>query len=335
MRIYLAAPIGMYQPKHTMAARGGASVVHRVLLSFLPQFKTVDPLLCALERSSEPVDYCVDSGAHVWLNDFFKKQLLPPVNDVEAFIRRFVASVTKLPRAPTYVVELDLQRLYGGPAVERWRREIWMPFEKETGIRVCYVWHPSDGLDKWKEMLDDTNMTYLAMASNKLITEEQRVFQVFSAFQAGKPVHGFAAVDVRWIKTSPFYSVDSTSWAVSGQAFGNAAVFDPHTGKLKRYRVGNKQMRDNSAIAQLGLLRTGIHASDVIDLGRDKNQKLYSRYYTQSALPYRQLEEWHTARWRNKGVDWEAQLARSGYTVPNFLGGHRAVGQESAEEAQD
>lgn len=322
MRVYLAAPIGMYQGAHTAAAAGGPSLVHRVLLSYLPQFKTVDPLLRALDRTMQPVDYCVDSGAHVWLGDFFKKEILPPVEQAEKFLQLFVASIKNLQHKPSFVVELDIQRLYGDDRIAAWRRDIWAPFEQETGIRVCYVWHPINEIAGWKRMLECEWMRFLAMASNHQISAEQRTTMVLQAYKVGKPVHGFAAINVTWLKATPFFSVDSTSWAVSAQAFGNAVVFDPTSGGLKRYKVGNAQARKDKSAAMLGLIKTGIHASDVIDLGRQHNRKNYGRYYTQSAEPYKQLEEWHTARWRGKGIDWEKRLAESGNVIAGSAGGH-------------
>lgn len=322
MRVYLAAPIGMYQPVHTAAAAGGNSVVHRALLSYLPQFKSEKDCLLAYDRCSQPVDYCVDSGAHVWLNDYLKKNLLPPAEKAEAFIRQFVESIQRLKRPPTFVVELDLQRLYGLDTIKAWRRDIWYPFEVKTGIRVCYVWHPVEEMAAWSAMLDDPEMRYLGIGGARHLAEGQRIAMTFMAYRAGKPTHGFAGVNVSWMKNSPFYSVDSTSWAVSAQAFGVASVFDPTTGGLKRYKIGNAQVRKDPRIAELGLIQTGIHASDVIDRGRAKNRKMYARYYSKAAEPYKELEEWHTARWRNKGVDWEDRLKRSGNLPPGSGGGH-------------
>ena len=322
MRVYLAAPIGMYQPTHTAAAAGGNSVVHRPLLSYLPQFKSERDCLLAYDRCSQPVDYCVDSGAHVWLNDFLKKSIRPPAEKAEAFIRQFTVSIERLMRPPTFVVELDLQRLYGDDTIQAWRRDIWMPFEARTGIRVCYVWHPTEDLASWKAMLDNPQMRYLGLGGTRHFSPEQRTTMAFSAYRASKPVHAFAGVNVTWMKEAPFYSVDSTSWAVSAQAFGVASVFDPNTGGLKRYRIGNAQVRADERVAALGLIQTGIHASDVIDRGREKNRKNYGRYYSKAAEPYKALEEWHTARWRAKGVDWEDRLKRAGNLPPGSTGGH-------------
>jgi hypothetical protein len=258
----------------------------------------------------------------VWLSDFFKGKELPPKARAEETIRAFVSSVKALQHKPTFVVELDLQKLYGHDTVDAWRQDIWVPFESETGIRVCYVWHPVDGQERWKALLDSPDHCFLGMAGLRSLSHEARVGNALQAYVAGKPTHGFAAVDVRWLKSTPFFSVDSTSWAVSAQAFGNAVRFDATTGGFKRYKIGNAQVRKDARVAELGILETGIHASDVIDRGRERNKKEYARYYTQSAKPYAELEEWHTARWRLKGIDWDKRLSESGFVVANAQGGH-------------
>jgi hypothetical protein len=312
----------MYQNVHTAAARGGASIVPRVLLSYLPQFKTVEPLQRALARTCEPTDYCVDSGAHVWLGDFFKKGLKPPVEAAEKFLQYFVTSIRNLERKPTYVVELDVQQMYGDDTITAWRRDIWAPLERETGVRVCYVWHPPEEWRGWRAMAENESIRYLGMGGIVQVSDEQRMAMAKLAYAVGKPVHGFAGVNIKWITSTPFYSVDSTSWAVGAQAFGAACTFDPSTGKMTWHHIGNSAVRKDPKKAMYSLIKTGIHASDVIDRGRANNVKRYSRYYEQAAKPYQELEAWHTARWRAKGVDWEAQLAKHGNSLPGAAGGH-------------
>jgi hypothetical protein len=322
-RIYLAAVSQLYS-KAPRVATGGNAPLHRVLTSYLPTFKDSSKLLTALERTCEPVDYCVDSGAHVWLASFFKKGEKHPVSKVESTLENFIASVKRMPRKPTFVVELDLQRIYGMDVITTWRRDLWKPFEKETGIRVCYVWHQVDEVAKWNAMLTDPEMRYLGVGGDRSISVELRRRMMLNAYAAGVPVHGFASVDVKWMRQIPFYSVDSTSWAVGAQVFGLVPRFDSATGKIRQAPVGNRQMKEDPKVAALNLMRAkGFYPSDILEkTNGERSEKNYGRFYVAAGEVFRQLEEWHTAYWRAKGLDWDTQLRKHGNEPPGSGGGH-------------
>ena len=322
-RIYLAAVSQLYS-KAPRVTTGGSTPLHRVLTSYLPSFKDATRLRTALENTCEPVDYCVDSGAHVWIAAFFKKGEKHPVAKVEKTLETFVASIKSLPRKPTFVVELDLQRIYGLDVVEAWRRDLWAPFEQEMGIRVCYVWHEVDGLAKWSSMLNDPTVRYMGVGGDRTIPVDLRRRMTLHAYAAGKPVHGFASVDVRWMRQIPFYSVDSTSWAVGAQVFGLVPRFDAAAGKIRQGPVGNRQMRENPKIAAANLMRAkGFFPSDILEkTNGERSEKNYNRFYSAAGEVFRQLEEWHTAYWRAKGLDWDAQLRKHGNEIPGASGGH-------------
>lgn len=323
MRIYLAA-VSQFYSNAPRSRTGGSAPVHRLLTSYLPAFKNADKLLIALDRACEPEDYCVDSGAHVWLAAFFKKGEKHPVSKVEATLDRFLRTVKSLPRKPSFVVELDLQRIYGLDVVEAWRRDHWKPFEEETGIRVCYVWHQVDGVQRWKAMLDDPEMRYLGTGSDRTVPVDLRKRLMFAAYSAAKPVHGFASVDVRWMRQIPFYSVDSTSWAVGAQVFGLVPRFDAAAGKIRQSHVGNRQFKDDPKVAAANLMRAkGFYPSDILEkTNGERSEKNYARFITAAGEVFRQLEEWHTAYWLAKGLDWDAQLRKHGNVVAGASGGH-------------
>lgn len=329
MRVYLAAVSQLYSSA-PRSKHGGSSQIHRLLTSYLPQFKDEQKLLTALDRGCQPIDYCVDSGAHVWLAAFFKKDEKAPVSQIEDTIARFLASVRRLPRKPTFIVELDLQRIYGLDTITAWRRDLWAPFEKETGIRVCYVWHEVDTAKRWYEMLEHPDIRYMGMGGNRAVPVDLRKVLMYDAYKAAKPVHGFAAVDAKWMKQIPFYSVDSTSWSVGAQVFGLAPTFDAAVGKIRQYPVGNREFRTNPRQAAANLIKAkNFFASDIVE--KENGQKNYGRFHTAAADVFRRLEEWHTAYWKAKGLDWDAQLRKHGNEIPGLAGGHLL--KEASEHA--
>lgn len=305
MRVYLAATSELYTEK---SDRIGINCnVDRLLVSFMSRTWTTKRLMNAVDRTSA-ADFCVDSGAHVWLSKYFKTGEKPPLDKVLLHLHGFLAAVEAMPRKPTFVVELDLQRIYGMELIEKWRHEIWRPFEKRTGIRVCYVWHVTDGDRMWQDFLADDEVNYLGLGSKGNITIEQRARLVHGAYEAGKPVHGFASVNGDWIKHVPYYSVDSTSWA-AGTFFGTVPSFNPMTGVVQQTGVGRStfKAKPRLAIGRLAKAAKGKIKIDTLTESDGKKQD-FSAYYQHAADNYARFEQWYTAYWRARGVDWEARL---------------------------
>ncbi len=321
VRVYLACVSQFYINSRGWETPDANAPLHRALLSYLPTFKDAKKLEMALHRTAQPVDYCVDSGAHVWLAAFFKKNEKAPISQVEKTLQNFMTSIKSLPRKPTFVVELDLQRIYGMDVINAWRRDLWKPFEAETGIRVCYVWHAVDGVQRWGAMLNDPEMRYLGMGSDRRMDVSVRAKLCHAAYAAAKPVHGFASVDTKWMKQVPFYSVDSTSWAVGAQVFGLAPMFDQATGKIRQVHVGNRQFAKDPKVAAANLIQArSFFPSDILE--KKDGKKNYPRFFATASSVFEQLEKWHTAWWCVKGLDWEVQLKKHGNEVAGFGGGH-------------
>lgn len=304
MRVYLAATGELYYEQQVR--KGISCNVKRLLVSYTSASWGPVRLSRPLEKTS-PTDYCVDSGAHVWLSSYFKKGEKRPIADVERHLANFMSTVEHLESKPTFVVELDLQHIYGADIVDGWRRDLWMPFEQRTGIRVCYVWHSTDEDAGWARMLSDPHMRYLGLGSKGATDPKQRARMVMLAYKAGKPVHGFASVNASWIRNVPFYSVDSTSWA-AGTFFGTVPVFDPNKGTVRQLAVGRNAMRKDPRLAAGRLASAGgkIKVKDLVETDGQKQD--FSTFYQQAADAYLRFENHYTAYWRRRGVDWSARL---------------------------
>lgn len=308
MRVYLAAVTHLYGPPG--ASYGIELKAKRMLISPQNPNWPVTKFENALRRTN-PEDFCVDSGAHIWLSSFFKTNERVPIEKVETALRSFMASVEALSAKPHFAVELDLQRIYGGDTVAAWRRDLWAPFERRTGIRVCYVWHPGDD---WSSYLNDPDMHYLGMGgANSDFDMPTRAAMVHQAYKAGKPVHGFASVNSKWIRQVPFYSVDSTSWA-SSAFFGGLPKFDGVTGRMQQVKVGKAAFTQDSkkAVGRIAHHGKGKVKIDVLTAGKEQRYARLHDYFQHAADEYDRLERWYTAYWRARGIDWDAAVRGAG-----------------------
>lgn len=256
-----------------------------------------------------PEDWCIDSGAHFFLSAKFKHNRTPPVAEAEAHLKKYLAYLEALPTRPAFAVELDLQDLYGIDQVDRWREDLLFPFQARTGIRFAFCWHAVDGLKRWRtNFLDDKRVQYVGFSGLYNMSLENGAQFALQAYEAKKPIHGFACVRERFLKVVPFYSVDSTSWG-AGSLFGTVHGFDPMRGTILGKDAGRGALRKNQSKAIGNLLVAGgrIHLRDLMGV---KAGGSLSRMYQEAANVHRQFEKWYTAYWRARGIDWEKQLGQ-------------------------
>ena len=302
MRVYLAT--GPTIPNHFTPP-----CEHRFLVSYASAKMTVAKLYQPVLEAGA-TDYCVDSGAHIWLSAFFKKAEKPPIGAVEKHIENFITAIRALPTPPTFMVELDLQAMYGLDVVRAWRRDIWVPLEHELGVRICYVWHTDDGGEEWERMLLDPNLRYLGLATRDIMPTLDRARMVLRAYYAGKPVHGFASTGAKIMRHVPYYSVDSTSW-LAGQIFGSSRVFDTATGSMRVPKIGRNGAKEDVHGALLGIISTqqAVSLQGAASTDRVVSREVARQYALCAARSFRQFEDWYTAYWKARGVDWDARLS--------------------------
>lgn len=300
MRIYLAAPT--FVSRATAHKDEFSLSVARLLASYTSTATSVDR---AVRRAVPRKDFCVDSGAHVFLSRFFKTGNADPLARVEKHLSNFVDHIKQLQHKPTFVVELDLQRIYGRDVIDAWRRDVWIPFEQHTGIRVAYVHHPGDS---WQEYLDHPDMRHLGMGGNLATLDLQiRAKMALEAYCAGKPIHGFAKVSARQLRVIPYHSVDSTSWS-SGIFFGTVPTFNAVNGALRQRAAGRDAFRTEPHIAAARMASTGgkLQLNTLLGTRSVANWAGFLQY---AADQYDRMERWYTEYWRAKGVDWDGKLA--------------------------
>ncbi len=315
MRIYLAATEDLYRSR---AERRVNLKLRHELVSFNG---TRGRTVRGWQAGGPPKAYCVDSGAHFFISDWWKHGLRKSIQEVERFQTDLVEELATFPEKPAWVVEMDLQDVYGGPIVDRWRERIWLPVQERMGVPVCFVWHvATDTRAQWDALVADPNVRALGIGgrfargdSDRGVPLAEAHSMCMAAYAAGKPVHGFAQVKREIMLRVPFASVDSTSWA-SGALYGQHTSFDARQGKLLRAEVGRSaQAKDSKRVQGLLAIRSGgkLRAEELRGSGEDSGSgtvQTLVQLYQETADAYEAYEDWITEWWRGHGVDWAARL---------------------------
>jgi len=314
MKVYLAATEDLYRDRVKVN-------VQRLLISYMGTEPRLD---VGLKAAGSPWDWCIDSGAHFFLSALFKHGKKPPIAEAEEHLASYLAYLEALPVKPRFAVELDLQDLYGCDQIDKWREDWLFPFQERTGITFAFCWHAIDGLKRWKEtFMDDPRVRYVGFSALYNMPLEKGAQFALQSYEAGKPIHGFACVRERFLKVVPFYSVDSTSWG-AGSLFGTVHGFDAMRGTIIGKDAGRGALRKNQnrAIGNLMISGGRVHLRDLMGV---KAGGSLSRMYQEAADVHVKFEQWYTAYWRARGIDWEKQLV--------LKGTHPSIGPSSSQAA--
>lgn len=196
-----------------------------------------------------------------------------------------------------YFVELDIGELVGQKKVLLWRRM----FEERGLLHKCItVFHPR--VMTYRDYLEDiknSKSRYVALEGDRLHRKSLPYTQLIEpAYAEGVRVHGFAIVKPKIINSSPFYSVDSSSW-LAGERYGTLMACIGR-GQLKSVKL-NQLNKSLLALSNVGV----DHIEDVHHVvkqsQRDKRREI-------SIRAYRALQDYYTELWKLRGIDWEAKI---------------------------
>lgn len=174
----------------------------------------------------------IDSGAYTYQAD--PKYLEYTPEEWENQIKQYLNWARKNKDIIFAIANLDLENLLGVDIVREWNEKYFEPFMLETGIPVCFIWHPICGEDGWERycqrypyvglswVADDGTDFDISYGMNKLKTAEKY----------NTLVHGMGMTRTALLPKLPFYTVDSTTWK-SGFRYGQIAVWDGKRTTLK------------------------------------------------------------------------------------------------------
>lgn len=117
------------------------------------------------------------------------------------------------------IANLDLENLVGVDVVTQWNRKYFEPFMLETGIPVCFIWHPVMGEDAWDrycERYPYVGMSWVADSGSDLdFNFGKKMLE--NARKHGAVVHGMGMTRTALLPKLSFYTCDSTTWMVGVQ----------------------------------------------------------------------------------------------------------------------
>ncbi len=201
---------------------------------FLVSYHYLQKLRVPLAKKYEgkEVKFFIDSGAYTYQAD--PKYLEYTREDWEKQIVSYLNWVKKNKDYIFAIANLDLENLLGVEVVKEWNEKYFEPFMLETGIPVCFIWHPICGEDGWERycqrypyvgmswVADDGTDFSFSYGSNKL-----KVAEKYNTL-----VHGMGMTRTSILPKLPFYTVDSTSWK-SGFRYGQIAIWNGKKVQLK------------------------------------------------------------------------------------------------------
>ncbi len=198
-----------------------------------------------------------------------------------------------------YFVELDIGELVGQKKVLLWRKML----EDKGLLHKCItVYHPR--IMTYRDYLEDiknSKSRYVALEGDRLHRKRLPYTQLIEpAYAEGVRVHGFAIVKPQIINSSPFYSVDSSSWS-AGSRFGTLMACIGR-GQLKSVKLNqlNKSL--------LALIAVGVdHIEDVHHVVKQSQR---DKRYQISIRAYKALQDYYTELWKLRGIDWEAKIGK-------------------------
>jgi len=228
-------------------------------------------------------DVILDSGAHtlfssyglsVWAGKINKEEM----PDLDDYIRGYLRFLKKNWERIDYYVELDVAELVGMDKVRAMRQDF---MAAGLWAKCITAWHPPNGLKDFDWMLDHAESRFVAMEGIRP-DRDPLPFNWFikKCYDQRIRIHVFASMADKFLRAYPFYSVDCASWL-------NPAMYG-----VRMYWNG-QQIKSQATQRGTG----SFHAL-----------KPVAARLKEAIEGYRQAEQFYTAYWKAKGIDWDAQV---------------------------
>lgn len=160
----------------------------------------------------------IDSGAYTYQGkeEFHNK----PVEYWEEHIKNYLNWCAENKDMIFAIANLDLENLYNTEIVKEWNEKYFEPFMLETGIPVCFIWHPISGFEYWEYYCQRYPYVGFSWVSDNKGTVADLKFgtrMIKVAEKYGSVVHGMGMTRTSYLTKLPFYTTDSTTWGVGVQ----------------------------------------------------------------------------------------------------------------------
>lgn len=163
------------------------------------------------------VKFFIDSGAYTYQVD--PKYADTTIEDWEKHIVRYLNWAKKHKDMIFAIANLDLENLYGPDQVKQWNEKYFEPFMLETGIPVCFIWHPINtelGWEKYCQRYPYVGMSWVSDEGTDLdFNFGKNMLRVAEKYNT--LVHGMGMTRTSLLTKLNFYTSDSTTWLVGLQ----------------------------------------------------------------------------------------------------------------------
>ena len=240
----------------------------------------------------------IDSGAH----SFFACLRLSASNrytsmkmpDPKEYFKTYLDWLLSHERRWDYFVELDLQEIVGLSQVKEWRREY-----ERAGIakRAIWVYHNCDPWSEFEYIANESPSRYIGTEG----VRRGRPLLPFAkmiryAYDHSCRIHGFAMIKNRYLNSFPFYSIDSSSWAITSR-FGVLPRFNEQRGLVQYIPLYHHEMYRRLQLPE----RLNATHGKMTD-----EAPLY--WLQRGEEAFRRLERHLTEMWEARGIKWTEKM---------------------------
>lgn len=187
----------------------------------------------ALWLAGEKDRFLLDSGAFSFMNGAkaSKKYL-------EEYLDRYIQFIIENDIQNFF--ELDVDTIFGIEFVETLRKRL----EKQTGKKCIPVWHKGRGIEYWKRMVDEYEYIAIGGLVFHVKKKEYPIIKNLVDYARSKnvKVHGLGFTKFDLLDEFKFYSVDSTTWAMSAIRGQQLSFFDGKKIVRKNVQKNNKKV---------------------------------------------------------------------------------------------
>ena len=222
------------------------------------------------------------------------------LSSMTAYTKSYIDFSKKYPHKNLTIVEADVHKLLGMPAVYELRKHF-----ENSGMRVLYTWHIEEGIEGLYKLAEKYDYVALSVPELRILFKGKGRYQdgVLDLLNKIKrnvkkipKIHLLGNTVQETMETNLAYSCDSTSW-LSGCRYGRFARYE--NGKIKMAALNGKEFE-----AGIHILRDHFKDSyEEIMKYKDKGDKqiLYKITAYLSAFAYVQYQHWLNKNYKFEG----------------------------------
>lgn len=190
--------------------------------------------------------FMVDSGGSTFIVNFVTHNTTPEMFKEAywiAYIENYVQWLHDFKKYIFVAANVDLEMYVGNKVVDKWNKKYFEPLEKH--MQICYVAHEDmsgkgidpTGIRRITQYLNEHE--YVGISGVKVMKDQHKKIFAYAAIKKRR-LHGFGWTSIPVLKSSPFFSVDSTTWK-GGSLYGTTYLYDGKNFVVKDFK--NKHVR--------------------------------------------------------------------------------------------